>query len=109
MRVPLAQVHVALNGQQYETDTALTFQFGQYCSGLVQLTDTAQGEFFDHPAGKFDTGPPRPYSLCQWLIQVDPETAFGDADATGITIAFQVSSACVLQPLNITTCLSTPL
>ena len=104
-----AQVQVSLNGQQYEKDTAASFQFGRYCSGLKQET-AGQAEFFDHPVGKHDTGPPRPYSFCQWLIQVDAEEAFGDADAEGITIALQASLACALwQPYAITASQPKPL
>ena len=65
-RAACAQIHVALNGQQY-ADTGTLFQFNDYCGGQVILTDP-RGQIKDHPEG---SGPPRPYSFCQWIITID--------------------------------------
>lgn len=83
-----SRVQVSLNGQQFET-TGQFFQFHDYCSGRVDLTE-AQGELYDHPVDRYTTGPPRPYSFCQWYIQAD-ESNFPD-DAGHITIALQIES-----------------
>lgn len=83
-----SQVQVSLNGQQFE-DTGQFFQFNDYCSGKVELT-AIQGEFYDHPVDRLTTGPPRPYSFCQWHISAD-ESLFPD-DAGDITVALQIQS-----------------
>ena len=65
-RAACAQIHVALNGQQY-ADTGTLFQFNDYCGGQVILTEP-RGEIYDHPVSRQGSGPPRPYSFCEWLI-----------------------------------------
>ena len=88
-RAACAQIHVALNGQQY-ADTGTLFQFNDYCGGQVILTDP-RGQIKDHPEG---SGPPRPYSFCQWIITIDiadviPNPQEGDT----IALALQVFGA----------------
>ena len=53
-----------------------------------------RGEIYDHPVSRQGSGPPRPYSFCQWIIKIDirdviPNPQEGDT----ITLALQVFGA----------------
>ena len=80
-------MQVSLNGQQYD-DTGVSFRFHEYCSGRVTLTEP-EGAFYDHPVEKFTSGPPRPYSLCEWHINVPPQDDAAASDE--MSIALQVA------------------
>ena len=86
-----AQIHVALNGQQY-ANTGTFFQFNEYCSGQILLTEP-RGMFYDHPVSREGSGPPRPYSFCQWIITVDIADVSSDPADT-LNLALQVVRAC---------------
>ena len=96
-RAACAQIHVALNGQQY-ADTGTLFQFNDYCGGQVILTDP-RGQIKDHPEG---SGPPRPYSFCQWIITIDiadviPNPQEGDTIALALQVFGAPSAHCLLN------------
>lgn len=87
-----AQIHVALNGQQY-ANTGTFFQFNEYCGGRTLLT-APSGIFYDHPVSRQGSGPPRPYSFCQWIITVDIADISNDPAGKTLNLALQVVRAC---------------
>ena len=92
-RAACAQIHVALNGQQY-ADTGTFFRFNEYCSGQTLLTEP-RGVFYDHPVSSQGSGPPRPYSFCQWIITVDIADIIADPQPSdALSLALQVVRAC---------------
>ena len=92
-RAACAQIHVALNGQQY-ADTGTFFRFNEYCSGKYVLTDP-RGVFGDHPVSRQGSGPPRPYSFCKWIITVAIADVINDPQPNDqINLALQVVRAC---------------
>jgi hypothetical protein len=95
-----SQIHVALNGQQY-LDSGTVFRFSDYCSGETVLT-TARGTFYDHPlvsrGEDLGGGPPRPYSYCQWTINVDKDAVSPPARSNEeINLALQIEPGSLLQ------------
>ena len=92
-RAACAQIHVALNGQQY-ADTGTFFRFNEYCSGQTLLTEP-RGVFYDPPVSSQGSGPPRPYSFCQWIITVDIADIIADPKPSdALSLALQVVRAC---------------
>ena len=57
------------------------------------LTDP-RGAFHDHPFSRQGSGPPRPYSFCQWIISIDIADVIPNPQPTDtISLALQVCGA----------------